>query len=637
MAYNKETKKITKEEKDYVRSDFMTQDEMKEIDDLISQISVNQGNMQDFYGEWADIETAYKGEQPKVDGRPNTRVNMINANIEGQISGIVDQNIAIVARGESPSDENYADFARVGLEWTLRKNYFKKIIDQHERRRLKFGAGILKVHFDPDAISGFGLTKISCVPLNRIFIDCKIKDPLRFQEAEYIAEAIRMSKTQITDIYGEDKANAVSYGSYFIENATVFAEDETIDDETGATVIQCWERHRGTLRLREFSGCGVLLYDSHKEGDRKKNQKKSKYEHESYYQYVNDKYPYFFTGLYPIEGSLFGFGDGKLLYSLNDMLNDFYDKIRIAARPNLILFDPESNVDLDDFDENSFNPRPADLKGQTVETVTWGTVNESWWRMIAAIHQEAQRVTRFSDLMTGQSSASQTATEASIQQQQGNSAVDQKKQILQVSLQEMCEYILGIMMDSYSEAKAFRLTEDKNDFVWIDFRDFKNVPAMKPATIDFALKYKNGLEESGKPSELPEWEILTNEKTGEPITKNVDLDIEINVGAGLPKNKTFLWQMVEKLSTMFSIDQNGQKRTVVSYEELREFIKKFIGLPLEDEEIDNMLQQPIPGMAPQQPMPQQPQQAMQSADAQLSAGGNPLMSALPKQGGGLLG
>jgi hypothetical protein len=163
VAYGKEkkVKRITKEEKDYRRSDFMTQDEMKEIDDILCNITLNQGEMQEMYSEWEKIETAYKGEQIKVEGRPNTRVNILNANIEGQVAGIVDQNLAIATRGESPSDQNYAEFSRVFLEWTFRKNYIRKVIDQHERRRLKFGAGIMKVHFDPDCINGFGLVKIT--------------------------------------------------------------------------------------------------------------------------------------------------------------------------------------------------------------------------------------------------------------------------------------------------------------------------------------------------------------------------------------------------------------------------------------------------------------------------------------------
>jgi hypothetical protein len=151
--------------------------------------------------------------------------------------------------------------------------------------------------------------------------------------------------------------------------------------------------------------------------------------------------------------------------------------------------------------------------------------------------------------------------------------------------------------------------------------------------MDFITKYRQGQEDSGIPKEMPQWELLEDSK-GQPMVKNVDLDIEVNVGAGLPKNKAFMWQMIEKLSQMFSIDANGMKKTIVSYEELREFIKKFVGLPLEDAE---------EAMQPQLPMQPQPQgqgQPMLGADSALSANGNPMMSNLAPTaptGGGMIG
>ena len=70
------------------------------------------------------------------------------------------------------------------------------------------------------------------------------------------------------------------------------------------------------------------------------------------------------------------------------MINNLYDMIRIAARPDLILFDPKAEVDLEDFDENSFQPRPCNTPRETVYTVSLGKVNENWWRLLGSIHQE---------------------------------------------------------------------------------------------------------------------------------------------------------------------------------------------------------------------------------------------------------
>lgn len=304
------------------RENWMNEKEMKEVDDRITLLIQNRAEMGEHYSRWEQEEIAYKGDQELIPNRPNSRVNIVNSLIEGQVSNIIDQNIAVVTKGESPSDKYYAEWARIGLDWALRKNKIQKIVEQHERRRLKFGVGIFKVYFDEYAISGFGLAKICCPPLNRIYIDRKIKDYMRFQEADYIAEAIRMSKTQFEEIYGEDKANAICYGKSYIEDTSIFDEENSTEDNNGATLIQWYERHKGKLRLLEFTGDGLLLYDSHKKGDRQTNQIKSEHKCESYYKNVDDKYPYFFTTLYPEEGELWGFGDAKLLNPIQNMIND---------------------------------------------------------------------------------------------------------------------------------------------------------------------------------------------------------------------------------------------------------------------------------------------------------------------------
>jgi hypothetical protein len=632
MAYNSfpsSGEKRDSKKKEMQREEFMTREEINEIDENITRLNHNRGYMSQYYTRWSQEDKAYRNDQDIKPNRPNTRVGIMNAIIESQVSSLVDKNIAVMCKGEGVSDESFANWGKVGLEWTLRKNQFKKVLAVHERRRSLHGVGIFKVFFDTEAMHGFGLSKITAVPLNKIFIDTKVKDPLRFQDAEYIAETIRLSKSQVEQIYGEEKSDAIDYGNFAYEDLNTYSEEETFyDDDNAATIIQWWTKHKGILRLQEFSGCGVLLYDSHKTGNRDDNQKNNSFEHKSYYRYVNNKYPFFFTGMYPEEGSIWGIGDGTLLKPLQDMLNDLYDKIRMSARPHLILFDPNSEVDLEDFDENSLEPRPADLsRGTAVQSVPWGTINESWWRLLVQVHSEIQRVARTSYMMLGQGGGADSATEAAIQQQQGAGAIDHKKLILQETLIEMCEYILSLMMEFYTEAKTFRIHEEKKEYEWIDFRQLTNVPTMIPATD----AYKSDYRKNNPGKEEPEWMVLTDEN-GKPMTKNVDFDIQISIGAGLPQNKAFIYQMAEKLSQLVVDGQN-----VIDYPEMRKFIKDFLGIPLSDSD-DDLQQQMAQGQ--QGMMPGQGGQPEQGAMTEgLTPNNRPQMSRLPlmNEGGGLKG
>jgi hypothetical protein len=626
--------------RDATRMEFMTDEEMDMINEYITILNLNQGQLTSIYERWRKEEEAYKGDQPLRRNRPNTRVNIVNANIEGQVSALVEQNLAISTRGESIGDKPFAEWARIGLDWTFRKNKMRRVIEQHERRRLKHGSAWFKVHFDPMAIYGFGLARISNPSMGDIFIDGKVKDPLCTQDAEYIAEKIDMSYSQMCETYGDDKANACMYGTVPVWDEYVFEEFESEDDNTSTTIFQYWSKPYGILRLQEFSADGVLLYDSHKKGTRKDNQRDMDYKNVPYYSYVDNKYPYFFTYLYPEEGQIYGFGDGKLLLPLQDMINDLYDKIRIAARPHLILIDPESELDIDEFDENSFEPIPCKQPTRAVHTVAWGTVNESWWRLLASIHTEVQRVTRFSELMTGQGGGAQTATEASIQQQQGNAATNQKKLMLEQSLIDVAAYALGLMMEFYTEEKAFRLTEKKDEYAWIDFRKMREVPVQRPASAAYTEEYLAAGRRQGEIRTAPQWELLTDSE-GNTVTKNVELDIEITIGAGLPKNKAFLWQMITQLAPLAV-----EGKPLMTWLEFRKFIIDFLGVPLMTEEElrlkeefeqqqQMLIQQQQAAMAAQQGgapgQPGQPPQPGINNEQQVAEGGAPMAGGSPAQ------
>jgi hypothetical protein len=588
------------------RRDFMSDEDMRMVDDYITKIEQNKGYLDDYYTRWEKEHEAYMGDQPIRENRPNTRINILHANVEGQVATLIDQNIAVVCRGEGPSDKGFANWARIGIDWTLRQNHIKRILDRHERRRELFGPAFLKLHWDKDAVGGYGLAKITSPPLSSIFVDLKVTDPADLEDAEYIAEVMLKSRSWAKLEY-KDKADNIYFGG--TDRRSIFQKEHTTDDDEAFYLIQLWTKTDGNLRLIEFSDDGVLLYDSF---DDKKD--------EPFYRY--NKYPYFLTIMYPEEGKLYGFGDGKLLMPLQEMLNDLYDQVRIASRPNRVFFDPKSEVDLETLDEDD-GPVPCEDPNTNIRVVEVGRVNPALWQLIANVHQEIQRVTRFSELMMGQGGRDKTATESTIQQQQGASATDHKKGMLQETLIDLCKYILDLMMENYTEGKFFRIDEDKDDYEWVDFRQLNNIPVVAPPDQAFTKDFM----QNNPDKEQPKWMQLTDEK-GQGMTKSVELDIDINIGAGLPKNKSFIYSMAEKLS---SIQIDG--KSLVGWKEMRDFLRDFLGMPLmDDDELLQMKQQEIQqAMAAQgPPMGNEP---LPNAGAEgLGAGGGPMMSNLPPGG-----
>jgi hypothetical protein len=204
--------------------------------------------------------------------------------------------------------------------------------------------------------------------------------------------------------------------------------------------------------------------------------------------------------------------------------------------------------------------------------------------------------------MTGQQGTTQTATEAAIQQSQGNSHSEHEKMIIESTLADVATYMLALMMEFFQGAKAFRISGDQAKYEWVDFKKMTQVPALMPAS----SSYLDSFKARNPKAPTPEWEHVKDE-SGKPIKKSVEMDIEVSVGSGLPKNKAFVWQMIEKLGQMMGVDtSSGQpvQKPLLDYKELREFIKTYLGIPIQDEdEMEKFMQQfrqkqqqPTPGI-----------------------------------------
>lgn len=571
---------------DLKRQEFMTEEEMTRINDYLSILIHNEGSLGDIHQEWEDIEEKYSNRQAEEENMPNTRANIMVSTIEGMITQTVDKQINVVTQGVGPEDEHFANNARVGLNWIFERNNITDKAANFIRRKFKFGVSWLKVVFDDEYAGGFGLAKIQVVPIDRVFVDKKITDVDRLQEAEYICEIIDCSKTYAVEVYGEKKAKAIKYGYNEHTTSDAFDRDFIVPDcDRQWALIQWWSRDKGKLRLQEFSACGVLLYDSHKPGNRKDIQKKYECEAKSYYKYVSDEYCYFLGVKYPREGHLYGFGDGWLLLSIQKLVNELYDKIRIQARPNLVMVDIYSDVDVKSFDDNSYSPTPYDgakLNNRPpVISVPWGTVNKDMYELLERVRVEMQRIVRYSDLMMGQSKAADTATEAAIQQQQGNSHIDWEKGCLERLLAQVGKYCISLMMEFSKTGKSLKIGDDNEQYKWVDFRNFSKIPVQKPATKKFTDDFK--ANNPGVP--IPQYEDVT--ENGEAVTKHLDLDLSISVGSGLPKNPAFLWSMIEKLSQMMIIDTDESPpapKPAINYKEMRKFMKDYLGVPINNDE-----------------------------------------------------
>lgn len=569
------------------KTKFMTEEEIEEISDLISIASRRSEEARSqIIEEVKKCDAGYNGKQEERSDRPNTKVNIIHPNVEGQVADISLQELGVIVEGEEYTDQQFADDVRMNIEWDLaHQSDMVNIKANFVRRMIKYGFAFFKCTFDETKFAGFGLSVIETPMIDRVFCDGKITDPTEIQKGEYVFEVIPCTRQQAINVYGKEKAEDINYGRQAIEKEGIFSVDEyMIDDPTAWTLIQWWDRKDTKLRCREFTAQGLLLWDSAKGKDRKENQIDNDYTDKPIYEYVDNKYPYIMRNCYSEEGKLYGFGDVKLINNLQDLLNTLYDNIRMATKPKRPLIDTASDIDPAELETDVFQALPFNgeqLGGRPpIYNVDFSSTNTDWYHMIGNIHNEIQRVIRYSELMLGQSGSTKTATEAAIQERQGSRATSMKQRTVESALAEVILYGLALDLQFRTGKRAMRVRKDKNEMAFVDYDLLKNMPSTVPMEGgERELWRQEGYENSEIPNHM-----LAKESNGETITRRIAVDVKVKIGASIPSSPALMANMMTQYASMQLMSADGTPRPAVTWEEFRKYLVDNMGLPLDSVE-----------------------------------------------------
>lgn len=551
--------------------ELTTDEEQKRVAFYLEKYEQGKASMQERLEEWEEIHKAYKGERTdSVDqGEVNpVAVNIMLSQIEGQVSSMMNNNITGTYKGIGYSDQKFARTAGIIGDFILKQNDAKGLTKIAGRRYIQFGNTILTVNWDADAMDSFGLPKIECPKLGTVIVDDKIDDISKdLQRADYIIHEVgSRSIMWARRKFGDELADAIQLGN----NNPDFEYKDTDDDES-FTYLRVWTRNneQENLQLIEISLCGILLSESDPS--------------HSYYKNVFNKYPFFIAGLYKDESDSYYFGDGKALLPMQKIINKLYDEIILAIKfsaQGRTYADPQAQLNPVEFAEaDPSKVMYAKNPGQNIKTERGVGINEVVLSIIRQIMDKVQETTRFSALMTGNDPGrGMTATQAGIQMQQGVTGIDDKKADLSKVLGDALNYSLGLCMEFWTAAKAFRVADNDDDFEWVDVRQLANIPEMIPASSEFITNFKTTNPNN---KEVPEYMQL--EVDGEMATKQIELDVIVNIGEGLPNNKIALYNMVLSLSQIVLPDEvTGEPRALIGYQQFKKMVETYLGIKIED-------------------------------------------------------
>lgn len=554
---------------------------------------------------WNRIEKAYRCERDYIDAAPNSFIPVITPIIEGQVATFIDKNLSANVKGKKPTDQSFAHIAQIITDYVFKENKIKQIVKTASRRYLLYGIGCFGIGWNPDANGGMGIPEIQPKQIGRVFIDGKIKDLLDFQKAEWVMEEIGFkSIAWVRKEYGNDIADAVIK----LNNTYDGESQPKYDDMNSTSIIVVWTRNNdyGNLQKIVMDKRGFMLDESD-----------PKY---PYYEFIDNEYPYSFFGMYQQEGDFYRFGDGTLLLPIQETINKLYDEIvtniKFCSQPRTFI-DPKSQCDTNQFTNDPSTPISCFDPKSNIHIQPPVGLNNVVFSLLQNLMAEAQKVSRFSALMSGNDPGQRmTATQAGIQMQQGNNTINDKKMDLADALSFVVKYCIGLTMQFWDKGQALRVSENSDNFEWVDSRLLKEIPLVIPADKKFREKWKK--EHPGASMrECPKFMQLKD--GNKPITKNIELDVDVTVGEGLPTNKIALYNIILSLAQLQLIDEEtGKPRPLLGYNQVKIMIEDLIGLPLDNvlEEAKKYSSQFANMLASQAGLPQQQQNIQSNMQAQ---------------------
>ena len=564
-----------RKEKEAKRQALMSDTELKEAEKFLIwyrrayEDKVNLGVIK----KWEDINKYWEGdfELPEDESDPAPNTNITNSNVEGKTALLCDQNLAIQVDPREPGDRFFCDKVRVLADFIKERNRMYRKIEVHERRREMTGTGIFKVVWDFDKLDGQGLPDIEPIHPSRLFIDPAITDVYNIQNAQYIIEASNRSIYSASLEYGEDVADAIMPNLDPVSNVIVNNEEEQY------VHLLIWTKYKESkdsdvqLRLIEMSGCGVILSDTKKKLKEHKEKKE-----EDLKLFPNSDYPYFLTPDMYRENTIWGKASAELILPISDQIDELDDNIlrnaRLTGNP-IALVSNNSGIDVD---------KITNEPGQVIPT---NDVNAYKWltppsiptyvsnKRAELMNNDRQVVTRFTDQQIGKSqSGVDTATESMALQNSGNSMIEHKKGLLQETLSEVFEYAIELALLNWDTTMVFRITGENGEDDFTEFNPDKlnHIPVLVESDTDYKNEYKKKWEERNPNGDFRTEEDSNNYKymQVDSETRKVRYDLSVSVGAGLPNNKAYRYNIVRQAY----VDK------ALSKKEYRNYLVKNLGL-----------------------------------------------------------
>ena len=213
--------------------------------------------------------------------------------------------------------------------------------------------------------------------------------------------------------------------------------------------------------------------------------------------------------------------------------------------------------------------------------------------------EEANIISGRPDVNRGEAPGQVTAAAAILAlQQAGQKTVLHKAKMWKQGWSKVLELLYDEMIDNWEEPMWVRINGDELDYKFFDPMKLRQAPVMIPNVTGEGDPLKNLMDTvpimNGEEPALDE--MGNPQMQMVPMTRNAEFDLSLNIGDGLPSDKTFIYQTMVELSNRMI-----EGKPVVTWQEFRDFLRDQVGIQLGND--DQVIPPMPPGMPNLQALP----------------------------------
>ena len=393
----------------------------------------------------------------------------------------------ILPREENDKEEAWA--LKKILPVILKQNNFEDVYDANGWRKMKFGTSVYKTIFDRRKLNGLGDISIVSSDLLNLFWEPGITD---IQASKYVFETEWVDKDELRETYPQLEGKRLS--SSLVPSKFYF--DDNVDYTDKYVVVDVYYKKKGKLHYAKYVG-NELLYWSEQDNEVYKTEQRQVGEQpifdaigtligtEPVYEeiphtraedgfYAHGEYPYVFDVLYPIEGSIVGYG--YIDYAANaqtriDLIDQAILENSIVGATPRYFNRRDGGINLDEF--MNIKKKIVSFNGTYQNDIMEIPTNSLSGNYIAALEhniQELRETSGNTETANGISNGGVTAASAIAAMQEASGKTSRSSTITTYRAYAKIIYlVIELIREFYDAPRKFRITGDMGKEMFIPF------------------------------------------------------------------------------------------------------------------------------------------------------------------------